>query len=260
MPNCRRCDGHHRQEQVPPPHPSLHTHQVPLLRELGVCGLHENVSLGPALCHLLLKPVHLVQRGHEDPPAPTALLVPRKQPTVPALQHSNQSTAQGPPGLHCPQPHCHRLWPRGAHKAEHRALHIAEFLAATTLHALLHLGQVDRVRAQPLGCSQSMGICFHPATKSGWEPQARGWKALQGATAAPCPQQLQAAMLSLPPSALAGNMPGSLLLRAAPYHLPVAPVPNGCARAGGVKGSASPRRGAGSGNSRQKSGAKEATG
>lgn len=40
------------------------THQVPLLRELGVRGLHEHVSLGPALCHLLLQPLHL---GAERP-------------------------------------------------------------------------------------------------------------------------------------------------------------------------------------------------
>lgn len=51
-----------------PPPPS--THQVPLLRELGVSGLHENVSLGPALCHLLLQPVHLGQKARGAPAAP----------------------------------------------------------------------------------------------------------------------------------------------------------------------------------------------
>lgn len=35
------------------------THQVPLLREFGVSWLQEDISLRPALCHLLFQPVHL---------------------------------------------------------------------------------------------------------------------------------------------------------------------------------------------------------
>lgn len=41
------------------------THQVPLLRELGICGLQKHISLGPAFRHLLLQPVHLRQQRRE---------------------------------------------------------------------------------------------------------------------------------------------------------------------------------------------------
>lgn len=47
---------------------------------------------------------------------------------------------------------------------------------------------------------------------------------------------------------------------AATLHLPVAPAPSGCARAGGETGSALPRRGAESGSSHQKSGAERGAG
>ena len=48
--------------------------------------------------------------------------------------------------------------------------------------------------------------------------------------------------------------------RAPPLHVPAVPWPNGCARAGGVRGNASPRRCAESGNSRQRSATEKGAG
>lgn len=79
---------------TPPPS----THQVPLLGELGVGGLHENVSLGPALCHLLLQPVHLGQEVMGLPWLLPALLppVPSREPPAPPHIGIAATASQGP--------------------------------------------------------------------------------------------------------------------------------------------------------------------
>jgi len=123
------------------------THQVPLLWELGVCGLHENVSLGPALCHLLLQPLHLGTGKAWGSPAalsaaswPAASSLPRgalpgeltassglaEQLTPPAAAAPRPSPrpplpSRAVPGQQHRQPH-ERLRSSGAGRSERRAL------------------------------------------------------------------------------------------------------------------------------------------
>lgn len=162
------------------------THQVPLLRELGVCGLHENVSLGPALCHLLLQPLHLgAERAWGSIAAPLAALacassspgpLPSSQQLaqkgcpwgahsqLPACWQSNRSTQTIPPGLPCPAMpgrQCRvsrsRLCSSGAGRSERRALQSSRLPRACQL--LRHAA-----------CPAALPACQAP----GLEPGARG--------------------------------------------------------------------------------------